>query len=143
MSYSGPCRACAGDGGIGLTRQEKAEAWQRLIYTARLVMCRVPKYCMDLFDYVSRRCNVREKNGHPVWDCRNNPIFMWAHCSRHGPGFEEIRKGLNETSAYCDWGNLMNSSASIPDREPLRKSGSSTTETPALPSIATTHRFIA
>ena len=100
-------------------QHEREEAWQRLMEAARLIMSRVPKYYVDLFNYVSRRCDIREEDGHYLWVCKNDLSFTREYCDWHGLDFEAIKKRLNETDGYCDCEVLMNSTESIPDDEPL------------------------
>jgi hypothetical protein len=73
-----------------------------------------PKYYDDLFEHIALCCNLREKDGKDVWDCKGNLAFTRGFCNTYGFDFDAVKARLNVTGGYCDCEVLLNSMDTIP-----------------------------
>jgi hypothetical protein len=73
-----------------------------------------PKYYDDLFEHIALCCNLREKDGKDVWDCKGDLGFTRGFCDTYGFDFDAVKARLNVTGGYCDCEVLLNSMDTIP-----------------------------
>ncbi len=56
-----------------------------------------PKYYDDLFSHIALCCNLREKDGKDVWDCKGDLAFTRGFCNTYGFDFDAVKARLNVT----------------------------------------------
>jgi len=71
----------------------------------------------NLFDYIHKKCNLREVKGKLTWTCYGDLKFVKEFCNEYNLPFEKIKKRLNAAGGYCDCEVLLNSMAEIDKNE--------------------------